>query len=185
MEKTLKTNQLFRTVKAKTLATIISIGCAVLLPQLVHIVGGISNLGTTLGEAFLPMHFAIFMVGILAGPIAGATAGFISPLISFAITGMPSVVMLPFMMIELMTYGFVMGLLTNVKMPLIAKLLIAQITGRSIRAIAILVGVYALGSHINPSIIWTSICIGLPGLILQWTIIPLAIFYIDKKVKNE
>lgn len=185
MENTIKTTQVFTTFKTKTIATIIAIASAVLLPQLLHVLGLVSNMGSTLGETFLPMHLAIFMVGFLAGKGAGLSAGLISPLISFALTKMPSATMLPFMMIELAIYGLVAGLLSSVKMPLIVKLLIAQISGRAIRALAMLVGVYALGSHINISIVWTSIYIGLPGLILQWVLIPLLMFYIEKKVKHE
>ena len=100
-------------VKTQTLATIVAIVAAVVLPQLFHLMGAVSGLGTALGETFLPMHLPIILAGLLAGPYVGAIAGVLSPLISFALTGMPTAAMLPFMMIELFVYGLTSGLLRN------------------------------------------------------------------------
>lgn len=184
MENTIKSTVVFKTVKTKTLATIGAIIAAVALPQLLHIIGLVSNMGTTLGEAFLPMHIAILTAGLLGGGTVGFISGALAPLISFALTGMPSVYMLPFMMIELASYGLICGLLANKSMPTIAKLLIAQIGGRAVRAVFIVGAFYLLGSKIAPAVIFTSIAAGLPGLILQWTLIPLLIYYINTKSQN-
>lgn len=164
-------------VKAQTLWTIGTIVGAVALPQIFHLMGAVSGLGTKLGETFLPMHLPIIIAGLLAGPYAGAIAGFLSPLISFALSGMPSAAMLPFMMIELCVYGLASGLLRNVKLPVIGKVLIAQVGGRAVRAAAIALSVYALGNDsIKISVIWTSIASGIFGLALQWALIPLIVF---------
>lgn len=93
--------------------------------------------------------------------------------------------MLPFMVIELAMYGLVSGLLTKAKIPSIAKLLIAQVSGRAVRAVAITIGFYLLGTKIAPAVIWTSIVTGLPGLALQWIIIPVTMFFINKKAQYE
>lgn len=171
-------------VKAQTFATLVAIVSAVVLPELFHVVGAVSGSGSALGETFLPMQLPIILVGLLAGPYAGLIAGLLSPLISFGVTAMPAAVMLPFMMLELAAYGFVSGILSECRMPVIAKVLIAQIAGRVIRAAAILFGVYALNSKMNVSVIWTSIAVGLPGLILQWAFIPLIINRLEN-YKNE
>ncbi|WP_432651341.1 ECF transporter S component [Huintestinicola sp.] len=164
-------------VKAQTLWAVGAVVGAVALPQLFHLMGAVSGLGTKLGEAFLPMHLPIILAGLLAGPYAGAIAGFLSPLISFALSGMPSAAMLPFMMIELCAYGLASGLLRNVKLPVIGKVLIAQAGGRAVRAAAIAFSVYALGNDsIKISVIWTSIASGIFGLALQWVLIPLIVF---------
>ena len=184
MENAIKSTVVFKTVKTKTLATIGAIIAAVALPQLLHIIGLVSNMGTALGETFLPMHIAILAAGLLGGGTVGFISGAIAPLISFALTGMPSVYMLPFMMIELAFYGLICGLLANKNMPTLAKLLIAQIGGRMVRAVFIVGAFYLLGSKIAPSVIWTSIAAGLPGLILQWALIPLLIYYINTKSQN-
>ncbi len=91
-------------IKKQTVAALLAVVAAVALPQLFHVMGYLSGLGTALGEIFLPMHLPILFIGLLAGPYAGAIAGACSPLVSFALTGMPGSAMLPFMMLELCTY---------------------------------------------------------------------------------
>lgn len=173
-------------VKAQTLAALLAIIGAVAVPQLFHAMGTVSGLGTALGETFLPMHLPIILVGLLAGPYAGAAAGLLGPLVSHLMTGMPGSVMLPFMMIELCAYGIFAGLLRNTKMHNIAKVLLAQVAGRAVRAIAILAAVYALGNEsVKIPVIWNSIITGIPGLVLQWSIIPLLMYRIENLKKND
>lgn len=168
-------------VKKQVLATIGAIAAAVVLPQIFHVVGMVSNMGTALGETFLPMHLPILLVGLIAGPYAGAIAGLLSPLVSFGLTAMPGPAMLPFMMIELCMYGLFAGLLRNTKMPTIVKVLLAQVGGRAVRAAAILVSVYLLGNAaIHTAVIWNSIIAGIPGLILQWILLPLLVYRIER-----
>jgi hypothetical protein len=167
-------------VKTQTMAAAMAIVAAVVLPQLFHIMGAISGLGTALGETFLPMHLPIILVGLLAGPYAGAVAGICSPLISFALTQMPTSAMLPFMMIELCIYGLSAGLLRSVKMPTILKVIITQLAGRAVRAAAILIATYGFASTTVPvAIIWKSIAAGIFGLVLQWTLLPLIIYRVE------
>ena len=182
-----------KTWKTKTIAALLAIIAAVALPQIFHALGAISDLGSTLGETFLPMHLAIFLVGYFAGPWAGLAAGLVSPAVSFGLTSaagsaMPALAMLPYMIIELGVYGLVTGLFarySKVHIPAIATLLVAQIAGRAVRALAIVIGVYAFGSPMNVAVIWNSIVAGLPGLILQWVLIPLILFWVEKKKKRD
>lgn len=172
-------------VKKQTIVALLAVISAVALPQCFHVMGSMSGLGTALGEAFLPMHLPVLIAGLVAGSYAGAFAGLFSPLISFALTGMPSAVMLPFMMIELFSYGLITGLLRNSKMPCIAKVLTAQAGGRAVRAVAILMSVYAFGNTaVNTAVILNSIATGIFGLVLQWTLIPLIMYRLDGK-KSE
>ena len=62
-------------VKAQTFAAIGAMAAAVALPQVLHLIGRYSGIGTALGEVFLPMHLPILLVGFLAGPYAGMAAG--------------------------------------------------------------------------------------------------------------
>ncbi len=173
-------------IKVQTIATIAAIIGAVAVPQLFHALGAVSGLGTSLGETFLPMHLPIILVGLLAGPYAGAVAGLLGPLASFAISHMPGEIMLPFMMIELCAYGLFAGLLRNVKLPTIVKVLAVQIGGRAVRAAAILISVYGLGNErVNVATIWMSIVTGLFGLALQWALIPLTVYRVENLKKNE
>lgn len=169
-------------VKAQTLATIAAIAGAVVVPQVFHVLGAMSGLGNALGETFLPMHLPIILVGLLAGPYAGAISGLLGPLVSFALSGMPGAVMLPFMMIELCAYGLVAGLLRNVKMPTISKVLLVQIAGRAARATAMLISVYALGNaSIQLAVIWTSVVAGIFGIVLQWALLPLIVYRVENQ----
>lgn len=172
-------------VKVQTLGGLIAVVCAVALPQLFHAMGAASGLGTSLGEAFLPMHLPIILAGLLLGPYAAAAAGAASPLISFLLTGMPGAVMLPFMCVELCVYGLAAGLLRNAKLPAVLKVVIAQVAGRAVKALAIVIGVNALGSPIQIASIWTSIGAGIFGLALQWAIIPLVVYRVSPKTSKE
>lgn len=165
----------------QTLAAIAAIIGAVAVPQSFHIMGTIAGLGTSPGEAFLPMHFPIILVGLLAGPYAGALSGVLGPLVSFALSGMPGATMLPFMMIELCVYGFTSGLMNTVNIPTVIKVLLAQIAGRTIRAIFIFSAVRIGVSSLPISIIWTSITAGIFGIVLQLILLPLIVF----KIKND
>lgn len=172
--------------KIQTLSAIAAIVGAVAVPQIFHALGAVSGLGTSLGETFLPMHLPIILVGLLAGPYAGAIAGLLGPLASFAISGMPGIVMLPFMMIELCAYGLFAGLLRNVKLPTIVKVVTVQIAGRAVRAAAILIAVYALGNEsICAASILTSIGTGIFGLVLQWSLLPLIVYRVENLKKYE
>ena len=155
-------------VKTQAVATFLAVLAAVVLPQVFHVMGLVSGVGTGLGEALLPMHLPVILVGLLAGKYAGGIAGLLAPVISFALTGMPVGVMLPFMVIELGVYGLTAGLLRNVKLPTIAKVLFVQMAGRAVKAAAILVSVCVIGNAgIKVASIWYSISTGIFGIILQ------------------
>lgn len=191
---------LCKTWKTKTVAAILAIIGAVAIPQLFHYIGMITNVGSNFGATFLPMHFTIFLVGYFAGAWAGLAAGLASPAISFALTTamgrpMPALALLPYMIVEVGVYGFTTGLFSQYfakfKLPTIVTLLLAQVAGRAMRAVAILIGVFLFGAVLpgaatptDVSTIWTSIYVGLPGLILQWIIIPLTVFYVERKSRG-
>lgn len=173
-------------VKVQTMAVITAIVAAVAVPQLFHVFGAVSGLGTSLGEAFLPMHLPIILAGLLAGPFAGAISGFFAPVISFGLSGMPVAAILPFMMIELCVYGLSAGILRNVKMPTIAKVLIVQFAGRAVRAAAILAAVCVFGNEsVGIGVIWMSIRTGIFGLFLQWLLLPLIVYRVENLKRNE
>lgn len=173
-------------IKMQALSTLVAVAAAVAVPQIFHVIGAVSGLGTALGETFLPMHLPILLVGLFAGPYAGMIAGLLGPLTSFALSGMPGAAMLPFMMVELAVYGLCAGLFRNVHIPTLGKVVIAQIAGRVVRAGTILLSVHVFGNElIQTSIIWSSIATGLPGLVLQWSLLPLLVFWVDNRSKYE
>ncbi len=166
--------------------TIAAIVSAVALPQLFHAMGAISGLGTALGEAFLPMHLPIILVGLLAGPYAGAISGLLGPVASFALSGMPSIAMLPFMMVELCSYGLISGLLRRANIPSFAKVLLVQLGGRLVRAAAILIAVFGFASDsVGIAAIWTSSLTGIFGIALQLTLLPLIVYRVENARKSD
>lgn len=82
----------------------------------------------------------------------------------FGLTAMPGSAMLPFMMLELFSYGLLAGLLKDVKLPSVVKVLAVQVGGRAIHALAILSAVYVIGSNRIPAaVIINSIRTGIPA----------------------
>jgi hypothetical protein len=59
----------------------------------------------------LPMHWPVILAGLVYGWRGGLAVGALAPLVSFALSGLPSPVVLPIMVAELSVYGFLAGLL--------------------------------------------------------------------------
>ena len=68
--------------------SIIFVALAVALPWIAHQF----NLA---GPTFLPMHLFVLVAGLLFGWRAGLIVGFLTPLVSFATSGMPFLPVLP------------------------------------------------------------------------------------------
>ncbi len=158
---------------AKTLIAVTGIACAVALPQLFHMIGSVSGTGSAIGAALLPMQLPVFLAGILGGPAAGLFAGAFSPLVSFAISGMPNAAVLAFMVIELGVYGLVSGLLSRTKMNSFAALVLTQASGRAVRVLAMIAAIYLFGNTgLTPATIPEFITAGIFGVLIQWAAVP-------------
>ncbi|MBW3092190.1 ECF transporter S component [Bifidobacterium sp. 82T10] len=177
-------------VKFQTAAAIIAVVAAVALPQVFHVAGAALGLGTMIGQTLLPMHLPVLLVGLLAGPFAGLATGALAPIASFALTGMPMAPMVPFMIIELASYGLFAGLLRGVRLPAtvpsplgwLAKLVGAQIAGRIVDALAIAVAVSLLGNtSMTVASVAAAVVTGLPGLVLQWVLVPVVMTAVDRR----
>lgn len=173
------------TWKSKTFAGLPAVAGALALPQLVHWLGAVSGMGSALGETLLPMHLAVILAGLFAGPLVGLAAGTISPAVSFLLSGMPAAAVLPFMTVELAGYGLAAGLFASVRMPAFFKLLIAQVAGRALRSAAVLIAFYGFGGGLPVASIWTSIVTGLPGIVLQWALVPLIVFWVERMAARK
>jgi len=147
------------------------------------------------GVVFLPMHIPVFLLGMLCGPLLGGVGGIIIPVLSSLLTGMPvAFPMLPLMMGELFTYGLIIGLMSKLiysKMDSISlarnnslrsriiyyasfypALLVAQLGGRLVYATIFTVLLTAGGGNIQALSVTAAFVRGLPGLIIQWTLLP-------------
>ena len=171
----MKTNVLSSAnVMKRALLTAVTVTVAVALPWLCHLLGGVLGMSTGLGEILLPMHLPVMLAGMLWGPVAGLVSGLVSPALSMALTAMPTPVMLPFMTVELAVYGLTAGLLTRTKLPAFPRVLLTQLAGRVARALVLAVAVYGFGfSRLPISLVWTSVYVGLAGILLQWAVLPL------------
>lgn len=159
-------------VGRRALLTALAVAVSVVLPQVCHLLGAQLGIGTSLGEMLLPMHLPVMLAGLLWGPWVGTMVGLFSPLASFALTGMPLPGMLPFMTVELLGYGLCAGLLSRHAMPTVCKVLVAQVAGRALRAVALLTAVGMEWTQLPVSLIWTSITVGVAGIALQLILLP-------------
>lgn len=170
----MKPSQHTQTLKLCTGALLLAAG--ILLPQVFHMIGG-----QAMGGILLPMHLPVFIAGLLLGPFYGCAIGIITPLISFFVTGMPPAGKLPFMLIELLTYGLVSGLLRSRKINLYVSLILAQIAGRVANALALVFATYILQLNVPAVItVGTAVVTGIPGLILQLVLVPAVVILIER-----
>lgn len=156
----------------------------VILPNIFHAVGGLAA-----GKVFLPLHIAVLMGGLLLGPVFGASIGLLLPLMSFLVSGMPAPPILFFMLFELTAYGFFTGLCYR-KLPLYPSLILGMLAGRLVNAFALLAGIGLFGVHypgaagpLLPAVAGTvagAAVAGLPGIVLQLTVIPLLVVTLNK-----
>ena len=97
---------------------------------------------------------------------------------------MPIVIKAPFMMFEIATYGLVCGLVwkltknikwMNTTVRAIVSVIVAQIAGRIVNAACTVIAVNFLGvTHpaVQVGALWTSVVMGLPGIIIQIVAVP-------------
>lgn len=79
---------------------------AVYAPMVVHYFAGVDG-----GRKFLPMPFFVLLAGLALGWRAGLVTGLASPIISYLLSGMPMLPILPIMIVQLSAYGLISGLL--------------------------------------------------------------------------
>lgn len=164
-EETQKTD--IRVTKMVYSGVLIALG--ILLPQAFHV------FGQNAGMMFLPIHIPILMAGCLLGPLYGGIVGFIVPILSSVLTGMPPVPKLYFMLVELTVYGIVTGIMIR-KTNVYISLLVAMMSGRVFYGLSLVVGVNLFQIH-APFANWTAftggIVSGIPGIAIQLLILPI------------
>ena len=152
-------------------AVFVSLG--VLVPYLTHYFGGVIA-----GSTFLPMFFFILLAGLFAGWRAGLVIGSCTPLISFGLSGMPLLPVLPEITIAGISYGLIVGLLREkLQLKVIWALLGAIVSGWLVRlgviSLSPLLHIpYGYGGEVSPLVhVWTMIVRGLPGIAIQLALI--------------
>ena len=141
------------------------------------------------GPTFLPMHIFVLMAGLLFGWRAGLAVGLLTPLASYAVSGMPVLTILPQVLIELSAYGLIAGILREkYNLRAIWSLLGAMIGGRLALLLALLM-IYLvagetyspLGLETSPFVAFSSVIKqGWPGVVIQLVSIPALIWLAGK-----
>ena len=140
-----------------------------------------------LGQMLLPMHFPVFLCGLICGWKYGAAVGFLLPLTRSLIFGMP--VLYPTalgMTVELAVYGLVVGLcyglskkkgICTVYISLLAAMVLGRIAWGLMQIL--LLGIQDTGFSL--SAFWAgAILNAIPGIILQLILIPATILALTK-----
>lgn len=162
----------------KTKKLILSALCLALglvLPSAFHLIGA--------GTVFLPMHIPVIICGLLCGWQYGAAVGFILPLLSSVLTGMPPIFpVAPAMMLELCAYGLLCGLFyRHFKWNIYLSLVAAMLGGRVVSGIANTIFMGMAGKPYGFSIFLSGAFVtALPGILLQLIIIPPMVVALQK-----
>ncbi|MCS7265625.1 MAG: ECF transporter S component [Armatimonadetes bacterium] len=157
----------------------------VIVPILFHLVG--------LGRVFLPMHLPILASGFFVSPIVAGAAGFVTPLVSSFLTGMPPLPIAIAMSIELATLasfasicyrffgkmvqlqkgiGKIISVLSSTIAAIVARIFVDLILIATVIAPLLQLPAGAFGL--------ASVLVGMPGIILQLTIVPAVVLAIEQ-----
>ncbi|MFH1829399.1 MAG: ECF transporter S component [Pseudomonadota bacterium] len=122
------------------------------------------------GKVFLPIHFAVMTAGMVMGMRGGLIVGLISPVLSFAISGVPPVASVFYMTVEVTTYGVVAGfVLHTLHKSAIVSLIVSLLAGR---LVSLVMATLILGRVGFSHQLYKLFIIALPGIIIQLALIP-------------
>lgn len=125
------------------------------------------------GQIFLPMHFFVLIAGFLFGWRTGFLTGIISPTISYSLTQMPVMALLPQVVLELAVYGLVIGVFREKNFNIWISLFSAMVLGRLARILFIIAFLPKMNAL---QFIQSS----LPGIILQLALIPVIVYLLQR-----
>lgn len=123
------------------------------------------------GQVFLPLYFFSLVGGLMFGWRCGLLTGIFSPLVSFWLSGMPPIVILPFVILKSALLGTTSGALATVRptrFPLLTALL-AIVTAQLVGTAALFFKFHNLKQST------LDLAVGYPGLILQMIAAPLVV----------
>ena len=136
------------------------IAIGIILPQLFHI------FGQAAGQTFLPMHIPVMLAGMLIGPVWALGVAVIVPVLSSLITGMPAVPML-----------------AKKGVNVYLNLAVTILCGRAVYGLSLVAAVNVFSfapPFANATAFFTGLVSGLPGVALQFIVIPLLMFALRK-----
>lgn len=136
------------------------------------------------GTVFLPMHIPVLLCGLMCGPKYGLLCGILTPLLSNLITGMPSTFpMLPVLVCELSLYGMISGWIYKRKRSSIyLSLLFSILVGRIANGVVLACLLSMKSSSVVILLAVYSVLTGIPGVIIQFMLVPVLVKYFEKKL---
>lgn len=159
----------------------------ILVPWLTHHFGG-----TQAGSIFLPIFFFVLLAGTLGGWKAGILVGLLTPSISFSITGMPPLTLLPEITVTCLTYGLVTGVMRQkLHLRVVWAVLAATASSWLVRLGVILLFdflglTYGYGGDVLPLAYFSGMFIrGLPGIAIALVLVPLITVMVEKRYKSD
>ena len=145
----------------------------------------------SIGDMLCPMHIPVIICGFVCGGPWGLLAGLISPLLRYAIFGMPPIYPTGIaMMFELATYGFLSGFLykklPSKKLYIYISLVAAMVAGRFVWGFARLALFSFDVTKFGFEAFWAGAFLNaIPGIIVQLVLIPPIIMAIEKTFKEK
>ena len=162
---------------------LLTVASAVILPQILHGVGALLGIGGQLGQMLLPMYIPVLILGFYRGPVPAAIVGLMAPLVSFALTGMPAAVILPYITVELIATGVLAGVFSKVKIAAPLRVLATQAAAKAVR-VAVHATVLAITTGgVKASVLFAGVLTSIPGLLVQLILVSYLI--IEKEKKNN
>jgi len=125
----------------------------------------------------LPMHLPVLLCGLLCGPYWGLVCGVATPLLSSVLTGMPPAYpMLPIMLAQLAVIGLVGGLLHGrLGKHLFLSIPAAVLSGWAAYGLVFAALLLGSGGQLKALSVTGALAMGIPGLVLQFTVVPLLV----------
>lgn len=180
LEKTNSATEVLTNKKAKyIIGTILFSGLGIAIPRIFHLL-----IGSSAGVTFLPMHLMVLISALTFGMLSASIVAGSSVVFSYLLTGMPAIQRMPYMFIELVIYGLLLGLLNkkyNAYISLIATLIIGRVLYAGVLYIAVnLLGFNGYGISVIQSVIS-----GMPGIIMQLILVPFLAMLTKKGIKLD
>ena len=152
---------------------------ALALPLFFHLFG--------LGSVFLPMLLPVITAGFLIEWQTAVSVGFLAPLLSAFLTGMPPIVppIAFMMMVELALLGLMPALLyRKLRMNLYVTLVVTLIVNRGM--VFLLRFILAQFFHI-PGLVYSLAVItaGFPGIAIQLIVVPIVVRSIEQRYRTR
>lgn len=160
----------------KLVYTALCIGLGLVVPSLFHLAGAGA------GKVFLPMHIPVLLCGFIAGPAYGMACGFILPLLSSMITGMPPLFPIALAIsLECACYGLVTGVLYARWQRIYPSLILAMAAGRLVSGLANAAFMGLAGNPYSLTIWMTGAFLTpIPGIIIQLVLIPTLVYALER-----